>query len=270
MRHKLFTGLLFFISFLLPLGVFSQNQSHRAFEAGEEVRYKAYYNWGFIWIHAGNVTFSVEKTGNDDELRFKAYGRSLKSYDWMFKVRDRFQSDARWGDLSPLHFIRDTYEGGYAVNNEYTFNHSRKQIYTRVDNSKEPYREDTLSFTPPIYDVLTAIYHARNLDFSKYSIDQKIPLSLIIDNEIYDLYLRYQGREEIKVRDGNRYNCIKFSAMLVEGTIFSGGEHLTVWVTDDKNRIPVMVRAKILVGSVKAVLKSTRNLKHPSVLSDQF
>jgi hypothetical protein len=115
--------------------------------------------------------------------------------------------------------------------------------------------------------VLTAIYHARNLDFSKYSIDQKIPLSLIIDNEIYDLYLRYQGREEIKVRGGTRYNCIKFSAMLVEGTIFSGGEHLTVWVTDDKNRIPVMVKAKILVGSVKAVLKSTRNLKHPSVLT---
>lgn len=266
MMHRLVTGLLLLI---LPLAAWAQNKSHRAFEAGEEVRYKAYYNWGFIWIHAGNVTFSVEKPG-DGELRFKAYGKSLKSYDWMFKVRDRFQSDARADNLSPLHFIRDTYEGGYAVNNEYTFNHSSRQIYTKVDNSKEPYREDTLSFTPPIYDVLTAIYHARNLDFSKYSIDQKIPLSLIIDNEIYDLYLRHQGREEIKVRGGNRYNCIKFSAMLVEGTIFSGGEHLTVWVTDDKNRIPVMVKAKILVGSVKAVLKSTRNLKYPSVLSDRY
>ena len=269
MMHRLWTGLLLV---LLPLITFSQSSSHRAFRPGERVEYKAYYNWGFIWIHAGKIRFTVEQKYVDNQRAFhlNAYGRSLKSYDWIFKVRDHFQSVAREEDLTPLHFVRDTYEGGYAVDNQYHFDHQQQKIYSQVDNSKEVYQEDTLAFEPPVYDVLTAIYKARNLDFSQYSIDEKIPLSMIIDNEIYELYLRYQGKERIKIPRDRHYNCIKFSAMLVEGTIFSGGEHLTVWVTDDKNHIPVMVKAKILIGSVKAILKSTHNLKHPSILSEQY
>jgi len=267
--YRLWTGLLLV---LLPIFTFSQNQTHRAFRPGERVEYKAYYNWGFIWIHAGNVRFTVKQKqhNNQNTLLFNAYGRSLKSYDWIFKVRDHFQSVVREDDLSPLDFIRETYEGGYAVDNRYIFDHNRRKIYSQVDNSKEDYQEDTLDFNPPVYDVLTAIYHARTLDFSRYSINEKIPLSLIIDNEIYELYLRYQGKERIKIPKDRHYNCIKFSAMLVEGTIFRGGEHLSVWVTDDKNRIPVMVKAKILVGSVKAIIESTHKLKHPSVLSEQY
>jgi len=265
MLRFLLTGWILFIPFI----TLSQNISHRAFQPGERVEYKAYYNWGFIWIHAGDVTFEVEKATHNNQPSYKleAYGKSLKSYDWIYKVRDRFTTHVKPGTLEPLHFVRDTYEGGYAVQNEYTFNHSSGQIYSETENSKEPFQKDTLAFDGRILDVLTAIYHARNLDFSQYTIDQKIPLSLIIDNEIYDLYLRYQGEEEIRIPGGKRYNCIKFSAMLVEGTIFSGGEHLTVWVTRDKNRIPVMVKAKILVGSVKAVLQSTHRLKYPSVLT---
>jgi len=269
MTHRFWTGLLLV---LLPMVTYSQTQSHRAFHPGERVEYKAYYNWGFIWIHAGNVRFSVEqkKQSNPEALRFKAFGRSLKSYDWIFKVRDRFQSVVRQDDLAPLHFVRNTYEGGYAVDNQYLFDHNLQKIYSQVNNSKEEYQEDTIDYDPPVFDVLTAIYYARNLNFSKYGLDEKIPISLIIDNQIYDLYLRYRGKERVKIPKDKHYNCIKFSAMLVEGTIFNRGEHLTVWVTDDKNRIPVMVKAKILVGSVKAILQSTHNLKYPSVLSQQY
>lgn len=269
MMPRLWTGLLLV---WMPLMAISQTPSHRAFRPGERVEYKAYYNWGFIWIHAGNVRFTVEQEqrNNSVALRLNAYGRSLKSYDWVFKVRDRFQSVVREDDLSPLQFNRDTYEGGYAVDNQYIFDHNRQKIYSQVDNSKEDYREDTLDFKPPVFDVLTAIYHARNLDFTQYDTDEKISLSLIIDNEIYELYLRYQGKERIKIPGDRYYNCIKFSAMLVEGTIFSGGEHLSVWVTDDKNRVPVMVKAKILVGSVKAILQSAHKLKYRSVLSEQY
>jgi hypothetical protein len=266
MMHRfLLTGWLL----IIPLFVLSQNTSHRAFQPGERVEYKAFYNWGFIWIHAGNVSFEVEKAtyNNQPSYKLEAYGKSLKSYDWAFKVRDRFTTHVQPQTLKPLHFVRDTYEGGYAVNNEYTFNYQTNRIYSQTQNSKEPYQEDTLAFDGRTLDVLSAIYHARNLDFSQYAIDEKIPLTMVIDNAIYELFLRYQGEEEIRIPGGERYNCIKFSAMLVEGTIFSGGEHLTVWVTRDKNRVPVMVRAKILVGSVKAVIQSTHRLKHPSVLT---
>jgi len=266
MWHRWLMGVLL----LMPVLGLSQKMEHQAFQPGEKVRYKAYYNWGFIWVHAGNVLFEVDQVNhrNQKAYRFQASGRSLKSYDWIFKVRDHFSSLATKSLLNPRGFRRNTYEGGYAVENEYIFDHNRSKIYTQVNNSKEPYKEDTLSMEKRVFDVLTAIYYARNLDFSKYDVNQKIPLNLIIDNKIYELYLRYQGQEEIKIRGDQHYNCIKFSAMLVEGTIFSGGEHLSVWVTNDQNRIPVMVKSKILVGSVKAILQSAENLKHPTVLSN--
>ncbi len=87
---------------------------------------------------------------------------------------------------------------------------------------------------------------------------------MLLDNEIYHLSVRYLGKELLKMKDGRKYNTIKFSIQLVEGTVFKAGEDLIVWATDDKNHIPVMVDAKILVGSVKALLQSTENLRNKS------
>ncbi|HSH53034.1 MAG TPA: DUF3108 domain-containing protein, partial [Bacteroidales bacterium] len=75
--------------------------------------------------------------------------------------------------------------------------------------------------------------------------------------------VRFLGREVIKLHNKQKFKTIKFSALLVEGTIFKGGEDLLIWVTDDLNRIPVLIEAKILIGSVKATLLSTENLKFP-------
>ena len=127
--------------------------------------------------------------------------------------------------------------------------------------------------TKNIYDVISGVYQIRNLDFDKYEINDTIPVRMIIDNEIFDLYIRYLGKEVLKTHDKRKFRTIKFSALLIEGTIFKGGEDLYVWVTDDLNRIPVLVEAKILIGSVKAALSGTDNLKFPldsEISSDQF
>ena len=46
-------------------------------------------------------------------------------------------------------------------------------------------------------------------------------------------------------------------------SIFEGGEKMTVWVSDDKNRVPVRVESPIVVGSVKIDLMGHKNLRHP-------
>ena len=81
--------------------------------------------------------------------------------------------------------------------------------------------------------------------------------------EIHDIYIRYLGKERIKNRDGRKFDCLKFKPLLVEGTIFESGEDMTVWVTDDQNRVPIIVEAKILIGSVKAVFVDAKGLRSP-------
>ncbi len=259
------------ISLILSLAIINivKSQSlveqYPVFNPGEKITYSAVYNWGFIWINAGTVEFRVNETKYNGKecYHFNSLASSVPSYDWLFKVRDYFQSYARKNDLAPLFFDRNTYEGGYSVHNRFTFDYSNSLIYTQTENSEKPYTEDTLELQQNIYDVVSGVYYIRNLDFEKYEINDTIPIRMIIDNEIFDLYIRYLGKEILKTRDNRKFNTIKFSALLIEGTIFSGGEDMYVWVTDDLNRIPILVEAKILIGTVKAILTGTENLKFP-------
>jgi hypothetical protein len=93
-------------------------------------------------------------------------------------------------------------------------------------------------------------------------VDDKIPFDMFLDNQVYPLYIRYLGKEVIKTKYG-KFRAIKFRPLLVKGTIFTGGEKLTVWVSDDANHIPLRIESPIVVGSVKVDMMQYRNLRHP-------
>lgn len=255
--------LLFFLSFN-----FLQAQcliSKIPFSHGEEAHYHVKYNLGKIWVDAGRVKFKTtsETLRGKEVWYFYAYGNSIPRYDFLFKVRDRYESWAEKKTLNPIKFERDTYEGGHKVDNRYYFSYMKKRVYSFTNNSDKDYTIDTLALSPCTFDLMTAVYYARTIDFSKYKVNEKVPIRMIIDGEIYELYARYLGRQKVTLPQGKTYACLKFSAKLVEGTIFNEGEDLYAYVTDDDLHIPVLVEAKILVGSVKAILVKTKNLKHP-------
>jgi hypothetical protein len=113
-----------------------------------------------------------------------------------------------------------------------------------------------------VQDVLSAIYYARNINYARYKRGDKIPFNMFLDGEVHNLYVRYLGTEEIKTRYGT-FRAIKFSPLLIKGTIFEGGEKMIVWVTNDANRIPVRIESPIVVGSIKVDMMSYRGLRHP-------
>jgi hypothetical protein len=235
------------------------------FNSGEELYFDVIYNWGFIWVDAGRVEFKVKREFFEDRpvYHFSGYGASLKKHDWFFRVRDYFDSYAEIDDLRPLHHIRNTSEGKYNADEKYWFDYQNNKIYTNIWNSKKARVQDTLKLNPCVFDIMTAVYYARTIDLSQYKTNQKIPLTMIVDNEIYNLYGRYLGKETFKTKNKDKIECLKFSILLVAGTMFKGGEDLTVWVTDDANRVPMLVEAKVLVGSVKAIFTDAKNLKIP-------
>ena len=233
------------------------------FKPGEKVTYDAYYNWGFIWIHAGDVQFSVSQgvMQNKKTYLFEASGNTVKKYDWMYKVREKFQAQVDMETFTPLWFERNSIEGSYTAYENYIFSPKGK-IYSKVENTKTPFKQDSISAPSCTFDVLSLVYYSRTINFDKYKPKEKIPLKSIIDNQLCPLFLRFLGREVIKTHDGRRFKCIKFSALLVEGTMFKGGEDMFIWVTDDDNRIPILVEAKILIGSVKAYIGTIQGTSH--------
>ncbi|MFI5163985.1 MAG: DUF3108 domain-containing protein [Bacteroidia bacterium] len=260
-----FTSFLLF-GFSFSIGIDSQNCDvvNDAFSSGEEVVYKIYYNWGFIWLESGEVTFKAEKDiykGNPC-YRLSGIGNTYPKYDWLMTVRDSFYAWVDSVNLRPYRCIRTEYEGSKYISEDCFFNHSKDKAYAVIKEKKKMPRLDSLSITKCSYDVLTMIYYARNIDFSKYKKNDTIPLTMYLENKIYPTYLRYLGKEVYKAEGIGKFNCVKFRAKLIPGTLFAGGESMTVWVTDDKNKIPLYIEAPILIGSVKAKMIKYRGLRH--------
>jgi len=85
---------------------------------------------------------------------------------------------------------------------------------------------------------------------------------MFLDNEVYEMYVRYLGKETIRTKYG-KFRAIKFKPLLIKGTIFEGGEKMTVWVSDDRNHVPIRIESPISVGSVKIDMISYKNLRYP-------
>jgi len=237
--------------------VFAQhNYAYGKFGAGEKFKLDIFYNWHFIWLNAGWVTFEIRDTSWNGQPAYHLFsqGATNTGYDWFYKVRDTYQAIVNKNDYLPYWFKCNTYEGGFWDNEEVSFNYQDSIAITKTENSKQPYRVDTLKITKNITDLLSAIYISRSVVFNQIKIGEKIPVPVIIGNKIYNLHFRYLGTELVTTRTGNCYRCRKFAVMMVDGTIFSGGEDLTAWITDDQNCAPVLLEAKIAVGSVKAFL----------------
>lgn len=244
---------------LVAFQVSAQNDfcglKNTSFQDAEKLSYKVYYNMGAVWIGAGvaNFTVSTEDMNGRKVYRLKGDGRTLKSYDWFFKVNDTYESYVDVETLLPAKFVRNVNEGGFKIYNHVTFNQNMGQAVSTNGVFKVP---------NCVQDVVSAIYYARNIDYNKYKAGDKIPFSMFLDDKVYNLYIRYNGKERIKTKYGT-FNTIKISPLLIEGTIFKGGEKMMVWVTDDNNHIPVRVDSPILVGSITVDLLGYDKLRYP-------
>lgn len=111
-------------------------------------------------------------------------------------------------------------------------------------------------------DLLSAIYYARCMDYSKMKIGEKLYLDLYLDGEIYPIHLKYLGKETVDT-DLGKFRCVKFSPTLLEGDIFKGGDEMVIYATDDDNRLPLLIESPLVVGSVKCYLTNISGLKFP-------
>ena len=261
-------GIILIVIFYFLIGfstIYAQcGLENTSYKAGEVVEYEIFYNWGFIWLNAGWVRLEVKdsKYNGKDTYLFDTYGSSHESYDWLFKVRDHYYAHVDKETLLPVYFHRKNYEGGFELENKYIFNWDDNIIYSETENSKKPHSLDTVKIKPCTFDVLSAVYYLRNIDFSSMKMNETRTISSILDNEVFELFIRYLGKETIEDREGKKHECIKFSSLLIEGSIFKGGEDMYVWVTDDENKVPILIEAKIVIGSAKAYLRHTEGLRN--------
>ncbi|MEQ9188687.1 MAG: DUF3108 domain-containing protein [Cryomorphaceae bacterium] len=243
------------------LKAFSQNHP---FQAGESLTYTIYYYLMGVWVGAGDVTFSVheDKFLGKECYRFSGYGKTFSRYDWFYKVRDSYESYASTKDLKPLRFTRDVSEGGFYFLEDNIYNYRDSVVYSVLKVKEDPVKLDTFDLLPESFDVLSLVYATRTIDFAQKTIGEKIPIRMVIDQRIYELYIRFLGTDVYDHDDLGEVECYVFAPLLVEGTIFKEGERMKVWVSKDRNLIPIYIESQIRVGSIRSELKEYSGLKY--------
>lgn len=233
---------------------------NNAFEAGEILEYKLAYGP----ISAGTAKLEVKNTDLEIKGREMYHivgtGRSNAAFDWFFKVRDRYETYLDVEGVFPWLFIRRINEGGYKKSQDYQFFQGKGNVKT----------QDGKYFEVPhgIQDMISAFYFARTIDFSNAEIGQIFQFDSFVDEEIYPLRIKYAGKETVEIGMGT-YRCMVFHPAVQEGRIFSSDEDLTVYISDDKNKIPLLARAKILVGSIRMELIDYENLANPIAVVEE-
>lgn len=238
--------------FFITLNVFSQT----AYKEGEHFKFKISYGI----INAGVATLDLKSTTYNGKSVYhaKGIGYTTGITKTFFKVYDDYQSyfDKKTG--VPYRYIRKIDEGGYTKNQEGFFDHSSKTVLVKDYKGKT---NNTFNVTTNVQDIVSSFYYLRNHPkIDKLKNGESIEIDMFFDDEIYKFKLKFIGKEEIKTNFG-KINTLKFRPLVQSGRVFKEQESLTVWISDDVNKIPLKVQASLAVGSLKAELVKYSGLK---------
>lgn len=233
-----------------------------AFLPGEELVYKIYYNLNFIWIPAGELHFQV--FSGESTYEFTAYGTTYPSYEWFYKVDDVYRTTVDKETLLPIHAMRHIKEGKFQLYEEIDFDQDGQIAQVIRGRDKESAEEKgEISFDACASDIVSLMYRLRNIDRDAFVDSGQMPISFVMGTTRHDINLRFLGEEHARIKGLGKLNTLKVSPSLIEGDIFKEGDEMITWVSDDSNRVPLMIESPLSVGSAKAVLKSYSGLKHP-------
>jgi len=255
-------------TFILFLSLWASSQisilEKHPFQYGEIGKYEAIYQWGVITIRAGTVVFTVDSTYEDGTAYylFSSIGVSKKKYDWLYSIRDTFESKVRIHDFQPISYQRHTNERSYSVNNKTFFLEEEELIEMHLQNSEDSYRQVSLPYQKGVLDLQTAVYFARMLNFENAQIGDGFKFNIIIDGEPYTIPITFEGKETIELQKDQPISCYKISTNVIEGTIFKSGQTINIWVTDDGSQVPIKVEAPIIIGNIRAELVEIIYKKH--------
>lgn len=226
--------------------------SNTAFKGGEKLTFRVHYGL----INAASITMKVDDATSSINGRTAYHvtveGETYKSFDWAYKVRDKFES---WIDnqaLAPLRYAKTVRENKYFNEDLAVYMHDKKKL-----------RNTKGDLTMPSYtqDIASALFYARNIDYSSAYINKVYPIDVYLDNKIYNLNFTYLGKETLNT-DLGKVKCIKLRPKLVVDRVFKSANDMTVWISDDKNHIPIRVQSDIKVGSLKVDITKHENLKN--------
>ncbi|THD69510.1 DUF3108 domain-containing protein [Robertkochia marina] len=233
--------------------------SPNSFQSGEWFRFRIHF--GFLNASYATLSLQEERLKGKEVYHVVGKGSTTGFARWFFKVDDNYETYFDKYTGKPYRFIRKIDEGGYTKDLVIDFNHDANNalITNRKHNTKR-----IIETTEGVQDLLSGFYYLRNnYDTESLTRGDEVVMDLLYDDDddVFKFKLKYLGREVLQTKFG-KVRCLKFRPYVYSGRVFKEEESLTLWVSDDENKVPVRIKADLMVGSLKADLDAFKGLKY--------
>jgi len=223
-----------------------------SFKVGEELDYKLKY--GFFTAAEATIRVGESDKKFDDKPAYHivADAKTAGTFDIFYKVRNRYETYVDQKTLEPYFYTENRKEASYRHSDNVTYDHNTDKI--TAAKGVYPMKGKT-------FDFLSAYYFARSVDISRLKIGDKFNLQYFLEDGVHSMEITYAGKEQMECSVGT-FNCLKFNPTIIPGRVFRKSSKLYLWITDDKNRIPVKAHVELVVGSITMDLTGAKNLKY--------
>ncbi len=226
---------------------------NKAFTTGENFKFRLSY--GIIPAGLGECNISSKTTtiNNRPCYQITATGRTMPSYEWFFYVKDTYETFVDVDAILPHLFLRDVHEDTYKTKQRVDF-----------DQANNFAKSNTATVSTPrfIHDIVSIFFFTRCIDYTDFKPGNYFTVPFFIDDTIFTMNVRYAGKKNVKT-DLGTFRCHEFKPQLQKGRLFKEDYGMSVFVTDDENKIPILVRANLIIGSLKMVTTAYSGLKNP-------
>lgn len=235
----------------------NDDEAKTAFDIGEWFKFRIHYGL----VTAGYATLEVTQDQVKREAyHIKGFGETVGLSRIFFKIEDYYETKVDKTTALPYQFIRKIDEGGHTKDKVIDFDQSGRMAYV---HDKKKNKEHEIKTPGDVQDMVSTFYYLRNaVDTSNLKKGDETDVTMFFDEKNYPFKLRYLGKERIRTKFG-KVDALIFRPLVLAGRVFKEQESLTVWVSDDDNKIPLRIKASLAVGSIKADLDAYKGLKHP-------
>ena len=253
-RSLLLIHFLFALFFIIAVNAQSSNEfrksANNAFADGEKLVFDVKY--GFVTAGIGTMEIpKIKKISGRDAYYILFTVNTVPSFDWVFQVRDRYETYIDKEALFPWRFEQHIREGKYSRDFSAFFDQRKGKAKTT---------EGEYVIPKNVNDILSAFYLVRTMNFSKMKVNDKLNLQNFYKDKVYDLDVRYLGKETIDVPAG-KFECIVVEPLVKEGGLFKSEGSIIIYLTNDEAKMPVRVKTKVIIGSINADLTSYEGVK---------
>ncbi|HIP48338.1 MAG TPA: DUF3108 domain-containing protein [Lutibacter sp.] len=228
-----------------------------SYSEGEWLKFRVHYGI----FNAGYATLKLKQSEIDGQKLYHAVGKgwTVGAAKLFYNIEDEYESHFTKDKLvKPIKFKRRVDEGGYIIKRDMYFNHVRKTV--KIDDLKN--KEKTEMSIGDVQDLVSSFYHLRNYNLDTIKVGDEIQINLFFDKENYPFKLKFLKKEILKTKFG-KIKTWKIRPLVQKGRVFEGQESLTIWISNDENKIPLRIKASLAVGSLKVDLQEYKGLAAP-------